>query len=88
MGNTWYRDQRSGHGDIRECERDRLQELHPVPELQERGYPGLQERQTAGIAPRGRPCMTQGIPDPLSAWLSTVTERMEECRQAPGTSHL
>lgn len=29
VGNPWYRDQRSRNGDIRECERDKLLELHP-----------------------------------------------------------
>lgn len=37
---------------ISEGVRNRLQELHPVPELQEQGYPGVWQRQTAGIAPR------------------------------------
>lgn len=54
-----------------------------MPEFQERGYPGVRERRTAGIAPQDRPCMTQGIPGPLSAWLSTVTEGIEERCHAP-----
>lgn len=52
-GNPRYRSQCFGNeisGDVRDTDH-RNYKLHPVPELQEQGYPGVSERQTAGIAP-------------------------------------